>query len=141
MYETEVQLQRSLKYFSNMTDQPNKKRQKLSSIEMTDLPDEVLLKILSYLEVKNLILCSHVSKKLRVISQDKSLWQKINLCDKVVPMDFLKMVLNNGCKFLNLKRTDLVGNLSLKKPSQLEYLDLSYSKGTLILLCQIISQN
>ena len=124
-----------------MTDQPNKKRQKLSSIEMTDLPDEVLLKILSYLEVKNLILCSHVSKKLRVISQDKSLWQKINLCDKVVPMDFLKMVLNNGCKFLNLKRTDLIGNLSLKKPSQLEYLDLSYSKGTLILLCQITSQN
>ena len=86
-----------------MTDQPNKKRQKLSSIEITDLPDEVLLKILGYLEVKNLILCSHVSKKLRNISQDKSFWQKTNLYNKVVPIDFLKMVLNNGCKFLNLK--------------------------------------
>ena len=110
-----------------MTDPPNMKRQKMSSCEMSDLPDEVLLKILSYLNVKNLISCSHVSKKFRAISQDESLWQKVNLYAKVIPIDFLEMVLNNGCKYLNLEHSDFFGSLSLKKPSQLKCLDLSYS--------------
>lgn len=102
------------------------KHQKISSCDIFDLPDEVMLRILSYLDVKNLVHCSHLSKKFRAISQDESLWQKINLCHKVIPTDFLEMVLNNGCKYLNLEYSGFFGSLSMKRPSQLKYLDLSF---------------
>ena len=38
-----------------------------------DLPDELILKILSYSEVEDLISCGQVSKRTRNISQDGSL--------------------------------------------------------------------
>ena len=49
-----------------------------------DLPDELILKILSYSEVKDLISCGQVSKRTRNISQDRSLWVTVNLEKKIV---------------------------------------------------------
>ena len=42
-------------------------------------PDEVVLKILSYLDIDNLPKCAQVSQRMRNISKDKSLWERINL--------------------------------------------------------------
>ena len=81
------------------------KRQKLSDpdAQFEDLPNEVILKILGYLEgTKGLIYCGHLSRRIRTISQDETLWQKINLSRQNIPTGFLQMVLNNGCKHLNL---------------------------------------
>ena len=105
---------------------PMLKMFKESICQLDDLPDEVLLKILSYLDIKGLLRCSHVCRRIRSISHDESLWQKINLCEKIVPTEFLEFVLNNGCKYLSLKGATLTGNLILMiKNSQLKYLDLS----------------
>ena len=41
-----------------------------------DLPDELILKVLSYSEPKDVIKSGQVSKRLRKISQDNSLWQR-----------------------------------------------------------------
>lgn len=43
-----------------------------------DLPDELILKVLSYSEPKDVIKSGQVSKRLRKISQDNSLWQRVH---------------------------------------------------------------
>ena len=122
-----------------MTDMPNMKRQKISDLEISDMPDEIVLKILSYLDVKNLILCGHVSKKLRIMSHDETLWKNVKLCLKSIEIEFLQMVLNNGCKYLNLEESKFFGNLRLEKPSQLKYLNLSYSYASTDSIEKILS--
>ena len=104
------------------------KRQKLSDPQLEDLPDEVILEILGYLDSKGVIYCGHLSRRIRTISQDESLWQKINLCWQTIPIGFLQMVLNNGCKYLNLAHASIHGSLTLKSLSKLAYLDLTNNR-------------
>ena len=104
------------------------KRQKLPIPRLEDLPDEVILKILHYLDSKDVIYCGHLSRRIRFISQDESLWQKINLCWQTIPIGFLQMVLNNGCKYLNLAHASIHGCLKLKSLSKLTHLDLTNNR-------------
>ena len=67
-----------------------------------DLPDELVLKIFSYSETKDLIICGQVSKRIRKISHDGSLWMKTNLEKKIVKAELLEMILGKGCKNLNI---------------------------------------
>lgn len=98
-----------------------------------DLPDEVILKVFSNLNIRDIVSCGHVSKRFRAISHVKSLWQKINMSNLKVSSKFLEMILNNGCTDLNLQKTRLKGEWSLTKPApkrkkwqtQLTNLDLS----------------
>ena len=92
---------------------------------LEDLPDEVILKVLSYLDTADLIRSGHLSQRLRAISSDESLWQKMNLFKKIVPTSFLQFVLERGCKFLSLHKTCIYGTLNLTKPTKLRYLDLN----------------
>ena len=97
---------------------------KTQTFELGDLPDEVILNMLSYLSMKEILNCGQVSKRIRAISHDEALWRKVNLQGLKVSTEFLEMILNNGCKHLSLKQTELVGNLCLSNKSQLKYLDL-----------------
>ena len=109
------------------------KRQKLSDPDdqFEGLPDEVILKILGYLEgTKGLIYCGHLSQRIRKISQDETLWQKINLSRQSIPTGFLQMVLNNRCKYLTLRSSCIQGALKLDRPTQLKYLDLRNTNST-----------
>ena len=101
----------------------------MSNIQLENLPDEVILNVLCYLETKDLMLCSHASKRMRELCLDGSLWKNINIYDKTVPTEFLELVLNNGCQYLSLCRSRLKGNLCLHKPSHLKYLNLSFCKS------------
>ena len=76
------------------------KHLKISTFNMENLPDEVILKVLFYLPIKDLIQCSQVSKRFKTISDDESLWQKINLYNKKVPAKFVEHVINKGCKYI-----------------------------------------
>ena len=51
----------------------------MSNIQLEDLPDEIILKVLRYLESRVVFICGQVSKRIRAISHDESLWEKINL--------------------------------------------------------------
>ena len=93
----------------------------MSFFHIEDLPDEIMLNIVSYLNIKGRLKFSQTSKKIRAICHDESLWQKVNLCSKRVPTEFIQLVLENGCKYLNLANAMLEGNLSLKQSSQLRY--------------------
>ena len=98
---------------------------------LDDLPNEVILKVLSYLKIEEIVRCHQVSKRIKSICHDESLWKNINLhlCD-FVPAILLQLVINNGCKYLSLNCSTVVGKLSLKKSSQLIYLDLTKLTAT-----------
>ena len=90
--------------------------------ELEDLPNEVLLKIFSYVNHNYLIRCGQLSKRMKSICHDSSLWQKIELKPKLgilnVPTGFINFALSNGCKYLSLCHgVNLQGSLKLNKAS------------------------
>ena len=80
--------------------QPVSKCQKISHYTIDDLPDELILEILSFMNVKEIIKCGQVSKRIRSMCSDETIWQKVNLYNKIVPVDFLIRLVDNKCKYL-----------------------------------------
>ena len=125
---------------------------KMASIK--DLPDEVILKVTNFLELKDLARFGEVSKKMRIISSDQSLWKKINLSKNKpgfwsyeidVPTDFLKMAIENGCQYLSLRDMKL-GNsgepISMTSEGDLwldKYLDLNYCDAHVLTFEEILA--
>ena len=58
--------------------------------QFQDLPNEIIVKVLNCLNVKDLLYCGQVSKRIRAVSHDKSLYQKIDLTGKKVQTRFLE---------------------------------------------------
>ena len=94
-------------------------------LNFQDLPDELVLKVLSYSQTKDLINCGQVSKRIRRISRDGTLWVTANLEKKIVKTELLEMILQKGCKILNICHSTILGRLSSKINSQLSVLNLS----------------
>jgi len=95
------------------------------------LPDEVILNILKYLDIKDLGRCAKTCKRFQNVSHDESLWKKINLSwNKRIPPRFLEQILANGCLYLNLRRARISGSsqgFNLKNINvKLKYLDFGY---------------
>ena len=106
----------------------------MSNIHFENLPDEILLKVLKYLEIKDLLKCSQLSKIIRRLCHDEILWEKLNLCKKRVPSEFIELILKNGCKYLSLQNANLDGPLYLNSKSQLKYLEVTSCKVNNVLL-------
>ena len=102
------------------------KRMKVSIFQFEDLPVEIRIKVISYLDIKGLLRCNQVSKKTRALFQDESLWQRVDLSWKFgVPYSFVQFVLEKKCKSLLLRCSEMVGKtLKLTKISHLRHLDL-----------------
>ena len=112
--QNEEESERSAESFQSLT------------FKLEDLPDEVILKVFSYLENNtDRIRSGHVSQRLRAISSDESMWHKINLFKKTVPTSFIQFVLEKGCRFLSLCQTSLHVSLNLTKPTKLKHLNLN----------------
>ena len=103
------------------------KRQKLSFFLFEDLPDEILLKILSLMDIKGILQCGNVSKRLRAISNDQSLWFKLNLFGREVPYAFIEKAVKNGCEYLNLRFSVVSRGKKSEVPWSLKYLEISQS--------------
>ena len=97
------------------------------------LPDEIILKIFKELKLKELGQCAQVCKKFRHITQDESLWQKINLYEKKVTPEFIAHILKQKTKYLNLfcakipKTCKELQSDYFPKENQLKYLNLGFS--------------
>ena len=96
-----------------------------SKVTFEDLPDEIILKIFTFLNVKDLFQCIAVNKRMRTIGNDKSLWERIHLTGEF-PAELLKQVLNKGCQFLSLYSCKVLkGNYEFEEDSfQLKYLSI-----------------
>ena len=100
------------------------KRLKRSSFQLENLPDEILLKIFSYIDFQELLQCGQVSKRIRTICSDKSFWEDIFLSRKKVKAEFIKSILDRNCDSLSIKNTVIDGCVKLNRPSKLTRLDL-----------------
>ena len=102
------------------------KCQKIPDKSLDDLPDEVLLKVFANLakpsSLKDIVRSSHVSKRIRRVCHDESLWPKINLFKKYIPAEFIKHILKNGCRYLSLCDAKVKGHTMLNEKSQLRYI-------------------
>ena len=105
--------------------------------KLEDLPDEVILKVFGNLQFPDLLRCGRVSKRIKRVSNDKAVWENINLCRKRVPRKFLQRILAMNCKYLRLNEAwlepeDLPSKtfqkLELEGRSKLIELDLSWLK-------------
>ena len=97
--------------------------------KMEKIPNEILLKIFSYLEVEDLGRCATVSKQYHKIAYVRRLWQKlaINLIRKKVPVQFLQHIMKHGIAFMNLDFTEIVGDsLQFSQQNSLKYLILDF---------------
>ena len=95
-------------------------------VNIEKLPNEILVKIFTFFSVRDLGRCSRVSHRFRTISRDDSMWQKINLYGKKVPVEFVEQIFALGTKYLSLQETKLYGFFELPKKSELKYLNLSH---------------
>ena len=79
---------------------------------METLSNEIWLKIFSYLEVQDLNQCASVSKQFQKLAHDKVVWKKmpINLSAKRVPIGFIQQIVERGTAYLNLNRTQMIGD-------------------------------
>ena len=94
------------------------------STKLEDLPNEIITKVLSYLDLRNLFCFGHISKRTRSISRDKAVWRKLTIHNQNLKSRLLKFMLRNGCKFLKLINVKLKGFLHLRKASRLQELSL-----------------
>jgi hypothetical protein len=78
------------------------KFQKFSCVQLEDLPDEVLLEIFKFLKRREILNFGQVSTRIRAISNNESLWRKLNLFNGNVPYGFIEKAVQNGCRYLSL---------------------------------------
>ena len=93
-----------------------------------DLPDELILKVLSYSKIKALITCGQASKRIRKISHDNSLWRRVTLKKKIVKTELLELILGKGCTILRISNSTILGSLNSNIKSKLRVLKLRQSK-------------
>ena len=98
-------------------------------LNFQDLPAELVLKILSYSETKDLITYGQVSKRIRRISCDGTLWMTANFVKKIVKTELLEVILSKGCKVLTISNCTIVGHLSSNIKSQLRALEWTGKLG------------
>ena len=108
---------------------------KMNSCQLENLPNEILLKIFHYMnpKIKELLLCGHVSRKIRSVAHDHSFWQNVNLFPKnTVPTELLQLILEHGCKRLNTC-SQISGTLTLNQESQLEFLNTAWNTDSWVI--------
>ena len=109
-----------------------KQKMDLELKSLEDLPEEIILKILGQVNIRDLFRCSFINKKIRRIAHDKSLWEKMNLCSNVdVPAELFVKLLEKGCEYLSLPRfLNVKGTARFEKNSELKYISFHVSKST-----------
>ena len=98
-------------------------------LNVEDLPNEILIKIFSHLNIKCVYKCGHVNKKFRQISHDKSFWKCVNLYNQRVSCQFIAQILQLGTEYLNLHGATLLDDdvSVIPQKNNLKYLNLAFS--------------
>ena len=86
------------------------------------------MNIFSWLDIKGVLQCGQVSRRLRAISNDQSLWLKLNLLGRKVPFGFIETAVQNGCGYLNLCFSRVHGGKKSEVPWKLKYLEMSQNR-------------
>ena len=106
-------------------EEPANKRIKKSHVEnspLDDLPTEILLKIFDSLKINDLLRCGQVSKRIKSMAHHETLWQKVNLQNKI-SSGLIQFILENGCKYLSIGTCKVEGQFIPTQTFQLKYLE------------------
>ena len=114
---------------------------KSSFLPLEDLPDEILLNVFSWLDIKEVLQCGQVSRRLRAISNDQSLWSKLNIFQREIPYDFIEKAVQNGCDYLNLACSCVNGGKKSEVPWKLKYLEISHYCDLVVGVSKGVLQN
>ena len=112
--------------------EPVTKRQKFDpqvmSFRLNLLPDEIIIEILLSVNIKDIVQCMSVNKRLRAIAHDSSLWEAMHLKSKEgVPAKLLKIILQNGCKYFSFPYVkEIKGTVQFNQNVKLKYLYFTY---------------
>jgi len=96
---------------------------------MEKVPNEILLKIFSYLDIQSLGRCATMSKRFHEIAYEKVLWQKlpVNLGPNV-PIEFLQHIMKHGIAYIRLHHVALIGDpVYFAHQKSLKYLALDFN--------------
>ena len=92
------------------------------SLSFQAMPDEIVLKILIYLEIENILKMSQISKRFHAICQENKLWQIIDVSGsngyQRVPTAFIHKLLGKECKELRLQQVKLKGKFDYLRGSK-----------------------
>ena len=81
-------------------------------MSLLELPDEMILKEFSSLDLEDLLNCAKTSKRLRNISQDFTLWSSLNLYFATIPCELIEYIMDKvRCKHLSLMSAQLLGSV------------------------------
>ena len=89
-----------------------------------DLPNELIVKIFSKAEKKDIFISGQVSQRFRKISRDDSLWRKVHM--EIVQAEDLRLMLFLEFENLSLRCSTIVGSLNKPQNSQLRNLDIYF---------------
>ncbi|XP_030907534.1 S-phase kinase-associated protein 2 [Melopsittacus undulatus] len=97
-----------------------------SGVSWDTLPDELLLTIFAYLPLSDLLRVSIVCKRWHCLSFDESLWQTLDLADKILPPGVVGQLLPAGVTVFRCPRSSIGSPLfKTSQPLKLQCMDLS----------------
>ena len=93
---------------------------------MEKVPNEIIVKIFSYLSHRELIGCAKVSKRFEELTKNEELWKRINWTEKSVNFEGMEYALACGTKYLKLHKSQIryLAMTHFETKSKLKYLDL-----------------
>jgi len=117
---------------------------KMSSSPFEKLPDEIILKIFSFLSFKSLGNCNRVSHRLKTISQDTSLWKEVKAWLKVIPAGFVEKIVKSKVKHLSIPNCEVFPinlNLLIEHKLDLKSMDISNCDGNDNFLSELVKHS
>ena len=90
------------------------------------LPDEIILKIFSFLSFKSIGNVNQVSQRMKRIAEDTSLWEKVEAWGRLIPAGFIEQILKSKVKYISFQDCEFCPiNLDILKDNNL---DLKYMR-------------
>ena len=112
----------------------------MSSSLFEKLPDEIILKIFSFLSFKSLGNCNQVSHRMKRIAED-TLWEKVRAWLKVIPAGFMEKIVRLKVKYLCLQHCEVFPinlNFLTEHNLDLKSIDISNCDGNDNFLSELV---
>ena len=97
-----------------------------------ELPDEIILKIFSFLSFKSLGNCIQVCHKMKRIAEDTSLWEKVEAWLRQIPRGFFEKMVKLKVKYISFQHCAVYPidfNILKEHNLDLKYMDISIRLG------------
>ena len=105
------------------------------------LPDEIILKIFSFLSFKSLGNCNQVSSRMKRIAGDTTLWEKVQASEKVIPACFVEQIVKSKVKSIEFPLCEVSPikfDILMENSLDLKYMDISCCTGNDEFLSELV---